>query len=502
MTAEPLGPADGPVLEIRSPLNGELVGRLPVAGPAEVDAAVARARAAFATWGRLTHAERRPALRSYTSVVLANMDRIADVIRAETGKDRGEALAEVTASLTAMDHFTRNARKVLRTTKGASWPFPTTKGWVEYHPRGVAAVIAPWNYPFYLTMLSAIQALAAGNTVVLKPSEVTPHSGALVAELAAEAELGDGVVEVVHGGAETGAALVVADTDVIAFTGSTPVGKEVARAAAATLKPTILELGANDAMLVLEDADVKRAARAAVTYGVFNAGQTCVAVERVYVVDAVYDRFVDEAHRAISKLNAGRGDRGDIGPFIHAPQAEIVERHLRNATDGGAEILSGGSRHETEHGVYFEPTLLVGVDHTMDVMREETFGPVVPVLRVADEEEALRLANDSNYGLHGSVWTRNKRRGARVAGQMKTGTVAINDHLINFFFPSIPLGGIDDSGYGGHLGEEGLKNFSITKSITSARFAPTTWLMGGWLPRRVGPQWWKTLARVLFGWRR
>ncbi len=502
MTVEPLRPGSGDTIEIRSPLTGELVGSVPVATTDDVAAAVARGSAAFDRWGRLTHAERRPALRTYTRTVLDNMDRIADVLRAETGKDRGEAMAEVTAALTAMDYFVRNAGDILEPARGRSWPFPTTKGWVEYHPLGVAAVITPWNYPFYLTMLSTIQALAAGNTVVVKPSEVTPHSGALVAALAAEAGLGDDVVQVIHGRGETGEALTRGDTDVVAFTGSTAVGRKVAVAAAEALKPVILELGGKDAMIVLEDANLKWAAQAAVTYGVFNAGQTCVAVERVYVVDEVYDRFVEEARKAMTRLNVGSGDRGDIGPFIYAPQASVVERHVGDAVARGARVIHGGDTHRTEHGVYFEPTLVVDADHSMDLMQEETFGPVVPVVRVRDEEDAVAMANDSVYGLHGSVWTKNKRRGARVASQMKTGTVAVNDHLINFFFPSIPLGGINDSGVAGHLGEEGLKNFSATKSITSARLAPTTMLMGGWLPRRVGPKYWKALSRALFRWRR
>ncbi len=501
MTVEPIRP-DSTTLTIRSPLTGEVVGTVPIATQDDVAAAVAASRDAFGHWGRLTHHERRHALRAYTRRVLKNMDRIADTIHAETGKDRGEAMAEVTAALTAMDYFARRAGKILRPKRGRSWPFPTTKGWTEYHPRGVAAVITPWNFPFYLTMLSTIQALAAGCTVVVKPSEVTPHSGALVADLAVETGLGSDVVRVVHGGAATGEALVRSEADVVAFTGSSAVGKRIAATAAETLKPVILELGGKDALIVLEDANVKRAAQAAVSWGVFNAGQTCVGVERVYAVDEVYDAFVDEAKRAIAALNAGNGDRGDIGPFISPDQADVVEHHVADAVERGATIVSGGSRRTIAHGVYYEPTLVVGVDHDMELMREETFGPVVPVMRVEDEDEAVRLANDSKYGLHGSVWTKNRRRGARVAARLKTGTVAVNDHLINFFVPSITLAGTGESGLGGHLGEEGLKSFCVPKGITSARTLPTTMLMGGWLPRRVGPRYWKLLARALFGWRR
>jgi acyl-CoA reductase-like NAD-dependent aldehyde dehydrogenase len=430
------------------------------------------------------------------------MDRIAVVIRSETGKNMGDAMVETIGALTALDFFTRHAERLLRPKKGTSWPFVVTRGWTEYHPIGVAGVISPWNYPFYLPLLSTIQALAAGCTVVVKPSELTPLSGQLLQDLAIEAGLPHDVVQVIHGDGATGSALVEADTDIVAFTGSPAVGKKIAEAAAKTLKPLLLELGGKDAQIVLEDAVIKDAAKAAVTFGVFNAGQTCVGIERVYVVDEIYEEFITEATAAIERVAVATGDARDIGPLISPPQVDIIERHLSDAIDNGAKVVAGGSRIDTDHGIYFEPTLVENVDHSMVLMQDETFGPIVPVMRVADEDEALAMANDSVYGLHGSVWTRSKRRGHAVAGRMKTGSVAVNDHLINFLYPSIKLGGIGDSGLNGQLGEEGLKAFCIHRSITSARLRSTTKLLGAWLPRRVGPRYWKTLARVLFGWRR
>ena len=486
----------------RSPLTGEDVGTVAITEPADVAAVVATSRVAFASWGAMSHSERKPYLRKFAKHVLRSMNRIADVVVAETGKDRGDALAEINAGLTALDFFTRNAGKLLRRKKGTSWPFLITKGWTEYHPLGVAGIISPWNYPFYLPLLSATQALSAGCTVVIKPSEITPLSGHLVQDLAIEAGIPKDVVQVIHGAGATGAALVDADTDMIAFTGSPAVGKKIAVAAAASLKPTILELGGNDAQIVLEDAAIKDAAKAAVTFGVFNAGQTCVGIERVYVVDEIYDEFMSEARKAIGKVSAATGNKGDIGPLISPAQVHVIEDHLQEAVDRGATVLAGGTRVETDHGIYFEPTLIEDVDHSMAVMTEETFGPLVPVMRVADEAEAIAMANDSNYGLHGSVWTRDKKRGAEIAGSLQTGTVAVNDHLVNFFFPSIKLGGIGDSGLHGQLGEEGIKGFSIHRSITSARFVPTTKLLGAWLPRRVGSRYWILLAKGLFGWRR
>jgi succinate-semialdehyde dehydrogenase/glutarate-semialdehyde dehydrogenase len=485
-----------------SPLTGETVGTVPVTEPDDVAAVVERSREAFAGWGAMSHQERKPYLRAFAKHVRRSMDRIAAVVTAETGKDPGGSRIEVVSGLAAIDFYTRSAEKILRPKKGTSWPFVITKGWTEYPPIGVAGVITPWNYPFYLPLIATIQAITAGCTAVLKPSELTPLSGRLVADLAIEAGLPADVVQAIHGDGKTGAALVAADTDIITFIGSPQVGKLIAAEAAKTLKPLVLELGGNDAQIVLEDANVRVAAKAAVNFGVFNAGQTCTGIERVYVVDEVYDEFVKQATKAMKRLTVATRDGTDIGPIISPPQAEIIREHLADAVAKGAQVLAGGTQTRTEHAVYFDPTLVDNVDHSMTLMRDETFGPIVPVMRVADEAEALELANDSNYGLHGSVWTKDRARGHRVAARMKTGSVAINDHMINFAFPSIKLGGIGDSGLSGQLGEEGIKAYTIHRSITSARFAPTTRLMGAWLPRRVGNRWWKNLARVLFGWRR
>ncbi len=493
---------DSRTISPTSPLTGKVAGTVAVTEPDDVAAVVASSRLAFASWGAMSHAERKPYLRAFAKHVLRSMDRIADVVISETGKDRGDVMAEINAALTALDFFTRKAGKLLRAKKGSSWPFIVTKGWTEYHPLGVAGIISPWNYPFYLPLLSATQALSAGCTVVIKPSEITPLSGQLIHDLATEAGIPDGVVQMIHGDGATGAALVEADVNIVAFTGSPAVGKKVAATAAETLKPILLELGGKDAQIVLEDANISNAAKAAVSFGVFNAGQMCVGIERVYVVDEIYDEFMKEAKKAIAKVAAATGDKRDIGPLISPPQIDIIEDHLKDAVDRGATVLAGGTRIETDHGIYFEPTLVEDVDHSMTLMREETFGPIVPVMRVADEQEALSLANDSVYGLHGSVWTGNRKRGAAVASKMKTGSIAVNDHVVNFFFPSIKLGGIGDSGITGQLGEEGIKAFSIHRSITSARFAPTTKLLGAWLPRRVKPKYWKRLAYTLFAWRR
>lgn len=485
------------------PRTGEPVGEVPITPPEQISAVIARSRKAFSDWSRLTHKERRAHLKRYKQVVLDRGEHIAGVVRSETGKPLTEAYStDVVTGLTVMDYYTRNAEKLLRPHRGGSWPYLTTAGWTEYHPRGVAGVITPWNYPFFLAMIPTITALAAGCSVVLKPSEVTPLTGQLFADLADRAALPPDLIQVIHGDGTTGAALAESEVDVLSFTGSTKVGKLVAAEAAKRLTPLILELGGNDAMVVLEDADLRQAARAAVWAGMLNAGQACVAVERLYVVDAVYDEFLARLEQAFEGVAVATEDRRDIGPIIHPPQLEIIEAHVRDAVDKGARILRGGRRAETETGIYFQPTLMVDVDHSMTMVQEETFGPIIPVIRVADEREALRLANDSRFGLHGSIWSKDRARATHFASQMKSGTVAVNDVAVNFIVPTISFGGIGESGYGANFGEDGIRTtYCYAKSITAPRLPwPTSRLLGVWYPRRRGMRYWKGLARTLFRW--
>ncbi len=488
------------ILFSHDPRTGEVVGSVPITLPDDVPAVVERSWNAFEQWRSLGPEGRRPYLRNLRRVILDEGLHIAQVVQSETGKDLAEAYAfDVLTSLTVIDHYIRHAAKYLRARRGSSWPFVSTRAWTEYHPRGVAAVISPWNYPFFLSAISTITALAAGCSVVLKPSEVTPLTGQLFVDLAALAGLPDGVVQVIHGAAETGAALATSEVGIVAFTGSTRVGKLVAKEAAEKMTPVVLELGGVDAMVVLEDADIVQAAKAAVWGGMTNAGQMCTSVERLYVVDAVYDEFLARLQKEFTAVSAGTGDGRDIGPIIFQPQLGVIEAHVADAIAKGATVLRGGKRADTRSGDYYEPTLLTDVRHDMQIMQEETFGPILPLVRVADASEALAMANDSNYGLHGSVWSKDRKRAERFAARMETGTVAINDVSINFVTPTVSFAGIKQSGHGGVFGPDGLREFCYSKGITEPRLGwPTTRLLGVWFPRRRGVRYWRALANLLF----
>jgi acyl-CoA reductase-like NAD-dependent aldehyde dehydrogenase len=462
------------------------------------EAAVARARSALASWSALGPAGRAPYLRALRAAVVREADRICDVVCGESGKLRADVMvAEALHAAAHADWCARHAARVLAPRRASPWPLYTKAAWIEQRPRGVAAVITPWNYPFLLPFMAAVSALAAGCTVALKPSELAPASGALVAELATAAGLPPGTVVMVGGGPEAGDALVRAGVDVVSVTGTPATGRLVAAASAETLTPLVLELGGKDPMLVLDDADLRRAARAAVWGACFNAGQSCVAVERVYAVAPVYERLLAELERALDSVRAGGGGRRDIGPILSSAQLEVIEAQVRDALDRGATLRRGGGRLVAAGRRYFEPTLLTGVDHTMAVMREETFGPILPLMRVADEAEAIELANDSPFGLHASVWTADAARGGRVASALRAGAVAINDCLVNYAIPGLPFGGVGDSGYGRQGGPEGLLAYCSTKSVTRTRVALPR--EPQWFPRLGGASLWRRVLSGLYG---
>src|SRR5437588_588880 len=387
-------------IETINPSTLETIGSVADMDDAEVRQAVQRARSAFRVWGRLDFHERREQLLRVRDRMLDRMDDVVYGIRDGTGKLRNEAVfTEVFVSADLIEFYARHGEKMLRSQRVPTGIFAFTKrAYKVYEPLGVVGVISPWNYPFSLTMTPVVTALFAGNTVVLKPSEVTPLVGVLVGELFAEASEYAGIVDVVTGGGTTGSHLVGAGVQKVCFTGSVATGRKVMAKAAETLTPVLLELGGKDPMVVLDDADVDRAAKGAVWGAFSNSGQTCIAIERAYVEAAVYDAFVDKVVAKARAIRQGTSN-DDVGSMTFPPQLELVERHLADAVDKGAKVLTGGRRRKDLGDMWFEPTVLVDVDHSMAIMRDETFGPVLPIVKVADEAEALRMANASPYRL-------------------------------------------------------------------------------------------------------
>ena len=414
-------------IEVENPATGEIIAAVPVVPPDDVAELVARARRAQPGWEALGFDGRAAVLRRCQKWISQNTARVIETIVSETGKTYEDALtAEVSYAEGAFAFWAKNAAKYLAEEK-VKTSSPFVKGRkliVRYAPVGVVGVIGPWNYPLTNSFGDCIPALAAGNAVLLKPSSVTPLTSMLMGEMLRECGLPKDVFQVVPGSGETASALID-EVDFVMFTGSTETGKKVMERAARTLTPVALELGGKDPMIVCADADLERAANAAVHYSMQNAGQTCISTERVYVEAPIHDEFVrlvtDKA-RALRQGAPGAAGSVDVGAVTHPPQSDIVERHVNDAVSRGARVLTGGSRRD-EHGHYFEPTVLVDVDHSMDCMREETFGPTLPIMKVKDADEAVRLANDTPFGLQASVWTKDAAKGERLARRVEAGAV-------------------------------------------------------------------------------
>lgn len=470
-----------PMVEVHSPATLDKVGEVPAHSAADVRAAVERGRVAFRVWSAMTFKERRRAMRAVRGRLLERSEEVIETICRESGKPRFEALTmELGYVCDALTFFGRRAAKFLKEQKVSPHLLKSKKIVVRYQPRGVVAVIAPWNFPLVMTLGEAVPALMAGNAVVIKPSEWTPLTAVLGVEIAREAFQSVGappdILQVVTGYGETGGALVD-EADMIGFTGSVRTGKTIAERAARRLVPVSLELGGKDPMIVLKDADLERAAAAAVWGAFMNAGQVCVSVERVYVEEPIADEFtrrVVEKTRALRQGsdadNANTEQRVDVGAMTFPKQMETVEEHVRDAEARGAKILTGGRRAPNLPGQFYEPTVLTDVDHSMQIMRDETFGPVLPIMRVRDEQEALRLANDSRYGLNASVWTGDAAKGARIAAQIEVGSVCVNDVITGVAVTDAPFGGVKESGTGRRHGASGIRRFCSEQTIVIDRF--------------------------------
>jgi len=493
-------------LRLRNPATLEPIDEIEVQTATDVRAAVEQARKTQPEWAGLKVAERGRILARAIPELLARQEEFLDVIVRETGKPRAEALAvELLAACDAIQFYTKRAPKMLADRTVPMHLLKTKKLRISYRPLGVVGIITPWNFPFMLALSPTIQALMAGNAVVLKPSEVTPFSALLIQDLLRSARIPDGLFQVVLGDGETGAALVEAGVNKISFTGSVRTGRKVGEACGRNLIPFTLELGGKDPMIVCADADLERAANGAV-YGAFsNAGQVCVSTERVYVVEEVADAFTRKVIEKTAALRQGANGEFDVGPMIWPTQLETVERHVEDARARGAAVHTGGRRNPDFPGLFYEPTVLTGVTQDMMVMREETFGPVLPILRVRDEEEALRLANDSRYGLNANVWTRDRRKGERLAKAVQSGSVVVNDCMLTYGATESPFGGVKESGIGQVNGEIGLRSYCHAQSIIIDRFGAKSEVLWypysakklAWLQRVLRWVWGTPLGRLL-----
>jgi len=456
-----------PMLTVLDPARGTVVGELPIDDGAAVTAAVGRARAAQPAWAALPVRERSRLLKRARRAMVKVRREIIDLLERETGKARFDVAGELMGVCMDIGHLARRAPRWLRTTRVSTQPLFGKRGYVVFKPRGVVGIISPWNAPLNLALGDAVPALLCGNAVVIKPSELTPLATQRAVE-ALNTVLPAGVLQLVIGFGDTGAA-VVDQVDMICVTGSPETGKRVMERAAKRLTPVLLELGGKDPMIVLRDADLDRAAKGATWGGCMMTGQVCMSVERVYVEKPAADAFTQKLVAEMSKLRTGEnGVDADIdyGPFTSPKQVEIVERHLADATAKGARILCGGNRVARPGGIFFEPTVVANVDHSMALMTEETFGPIVPVMAVADADEALRLANETRYGLNASVWTRDVERGVALAERIESGNVCVNECVISAGVPGLPFGGVKQSGVGTrHGGAEGLRQFTVRQAM-------------------------------------
>ena len=453
-----------------NPATGMLLRELECTSEADVQTAVAQAQAAQSAWNEVGVRSRVAILREFQRKLQEKKSEIAEAITREAGKPVAEALTtEVLVVLDAARFLIDNAHRLLRDEPVPHGNLVTKlkRGYLVREPYGVIGIISPWNYPFSIPATEALAALVAGNAVVLKPSESTSLVALELDSLVHAAGVPHDVFQVVVGDGATGAALLHSPIDKLMFTGSVATGKRIAAVAAERLLPVVLELGGKDPMLVLDDADVDVASSAAVWGAFLNAGQTCLSVERCYVHRSLYEEFLRACVEKTKKLHVGRGidHDTDVGPMIHERQLRIVESHVEDAVTRGARALAGGSRSPELGKNFYKPTVLAEVTQAMRIMREETFGPVLPVMAFDSDEEAVRLANDSEFGLAASVWTRDRARGEHIARRIQAGTVMVNDVLSCYGISEAPHGGVKSSGIGRSHGRLGLEEMVRIKYL-------------------------------------
>ena len=468
-----------------NPATGAVVGQFEKTPSSLLPEIVAYARAAQTEWAKVSIRDRCTKLRILGECIMASRDELADAVVLESGKPRVEALfADLFVALDSAKYWSENAVSTLRTERVAhhSTAAKAKSGYLVYEPLGVIAIISSWNYPLAIPLSQIIPAVAAGNAVVCKTSDFTPQCGAMIEKLFLDAGFPKNLVIIVQGGGEVGQALIEAAPDKVLFTGSVATGRRVAEACAKKLIPSVLELGGKDAMIVLADADLDVAASAAVWGSYTNCGQVCLSVERLFVEESVSESFATLCVAKTKKLRLGPGSdpSADVGPLIRPHHVQRMSELIRDAVSRGARVLCGGHPRPDLGPNFFEPTVIAGVDLSMNLFQEETFGPILALQSVRDAESAIARANDSPFALAASVWTRNVQRGEAIAKRLRAGAVMVNDAISYFAIAEAPHGGCGASGWGRTHGKAGLLEMVQTKYIDVDR-----------LPRREKPWWYR-----------
>jgi acyl-CoA reductase-like NAD-dependent aldehyde dehydrogenase len=451
------------VLIAKHPATGETIDQWLETDIQQVPEMYEKASAAFTFWSSRSLETRLSFITKMKHYLLEHMDEIVEEICSATGKVKTEALtADLMPVIDILQHYEKRAPKILKR-KRVSTPllFVGKSSYVDYFPLGTVLIIAPWNYPFQLSMTPVISALIAGNSVILKPSEVTPTIGLLIERIAREINLPKNLLQVAHGGKELGQELVSGTPDSIFFTGSVETGRKIGIEASKRFIPYTLELGGKDPMIVFEDAPLKRAVHGAIWGSFTNAGQVCMSVERVYVQSPVHGEFLDLLVEETKKLKMGE----DLGSLTFQNQKEVIREHVLDAIEKGALLLTGKHPDQWGESMYIEPMILTNITEDMKIVREETFGPVMPVIAFTTEEEAIQKANSTEFGLNASVWTKDSGKANRVTSKLVTGSAVINDVLVSVANPHLPFGGVKSSGTGRYHGDEGLYTFSRQMSV-------------------------------------
>ena len=484
---------------VRNPATLETIADVEIFTRTSVEAVVATAREAQQEWCALGFGQRGKILRQYRRRLVERADDVAATLAAETGKPLADAYGgELLYLCDSIGFWARRASRLLADRRLRPHLLLTKAPYTTYKPRGVIGMIAPWNFPLILGIGEAIPALMAGNAVVIKPASLTPLTTMLACDIAREAGLPEGLLATVTGPGRVGEDLVEL-VDMLSFTGSVEVGRRLYVKCAERFLPATMELGGKDPMIICADADLERAANGCVWGSLVNAGQVCISVERVYCDEHVYEDFVARVTKKIGELRVGApGESPDVGAMTSLAQLEVVEEHVRDAVERGARVLAGGKRVAGRSGHFFEPTLLVDVDHTMKVMRDETFGPIVAIQKVHGEDEAIRLANDSPYGLSASVWSKDTAGAMNIARRLEAGGVCVNDHMIHMMIPEVAMGGVKDSGIGKRHGPGGIRKYCHEQTLVVDRLGLKQDPI--WFPRWKDPAaTYRRLLRWLYG---